>query len=337
MKFGLCSLLGLWIAGTAMGGTISELIDPVTGWVVYSASQGETTIQIVPSAGCNVYSIEYQNQQLLRQPETVKQVAGFRYGVPILYPTPNRVRDSKMTVAGTTYNFEPNDGNNFLHGLVHSAPFKVTNITPQDDRVTIRCQLDFEPGTPWYEKFPHRHRLIVDVTVTNSGVRWTYTVENPDGPKAVPYGFGLHPWFLYQGSRRETFLTVPAIKLMESKAMLPTGRLLDLDGTRYDATRPISLEDFVVDDVYYGLMPEKPAVINFREAGFEIGLFATANFTHMVVYTPAQEPWFCVENQTCSTDAHNLYERGLKQESHLLMVETGSSNTGWVEYRFRSY
>jgi len=55
----------------------------------------------------------------------------------------------------------------------------------------------------------------------------------------------------------------------------------------------------------------------------------------MVVYTQ-QPAFFCVENQTCSTDAHNLYARGLKDISHLLTVRPGSKDTGWVHYLLTS-
>jgi aldose 1-epimerase len=206
-----------------------------------------------------------------------------------------------------------------------------------DDQVLIQTQLVFTPGTPWYQAFPHKHTLKVDVSVRNDSVRWTYTVDNKMGDRDVPFGFALHPWFLYQGDRADTFLTIPASHLMESKELLPTGRLVVLDGTQYDARKPLSLANFVIDDVYYGLRSQAPVVIDFKDPGVEIGLFATADFTHLVVYTPDQEPYFCVENQTCSTDAHNLHTQGKEREAHLLIAETGNQMSGWVEYRFKNY
>lgn len=331
--------LGLLVALTvaARGGTIDQVVDPGTGWTMITANQGDISILVIPDAGCNVTSIQYQGTQMLRQPPTVKDARGFRYGVPLLYPTPNRVKGAKASLGGTDYLFEANDNGNFLHGLVHSAPFELVDVTPSDEGVKIVCRLDFSPGTPWFEKFPHAHALVVQIDVKDSSVRWTYTVDNAKGKAPVPYGFALHPWFLYQGKRAQTFLTIPATHLMESQELLPTGRLLELGGTKYDARQPLSLANFVVDDVYFGLRPEQPTVIDARDVGFEIGLYATADFTHLVVYTPDQEPYFCVENQTCSTDAFNLHERGKKNEAHLLFAETGGTDSGWVEYRFKKY
>ena len=87
----------------------------------------------------------------------------------------------------------------------------------------------------------------------DNGVRWTYTVDNTKGDKPVPFGFAIHPYILYQGPRSETFITIPATHLMESEKLLPTGKLLDLTGSKYDARQPKSLEGFVSDDVYFGM------------------------------------------------------------------------------------
>ncbi len=125
---------------------------------------------------------------------------------------------------------------------------------------------------------------------------------------------------------------------MDAEKLLPTGKLFDLAAEPdYDARQPRSLEGFFRDDVYYGMQPDKPAAIDFRGRKLKITLSASKEFTNLVLYTPKDQPWFCVEDQTCSTDAHNLYARGLKQESHLQIVEPGKTATGWVEFHFESY
>jgi aldose 1-epimerase len=182
------------------------------------------------------------------------------------------------------------------------------------------------------------HTLDLKIKVGGNAIRWTYTVDNRQGNKPVPFGFALHPWFLYQGARKDTYVTIPATHLMDAEKLLPTGKLLDLASEPdYDARQPRSLEGFLRDDVYYGMQPSKPAVIDFRGPKLKVTLSASEEFTHLVLYTPKDQPWFCVENQTCSTDAHNLFARGLKKESHLQIVEPGKTATGWVEYRFESY
>jgi aldose 1-epimerase len=325
-------LTTLWGQADAM----IETKDQETGWTVYKAVHGSTSLTLVPEAGCNTLSIRFREKEILRQPKSVKELRGYSTGNPILYPMPNRVRDSVFSFGGRKYQFTANDRTHFLHGLVHSVPWKLLGVESQTGRTTFRCQLDFAPPAAWFELFPHKHTLKLDVSVSEGVVRYTYTVENSDsGP--LPFGFALHPWFLYQGRRESTYLTVPATHWMEAEALLPTAKLVDLAGSKFDARKPISLSGFVIDDVYFGMTPENPAVIDFRDKKLRITLKASADFTHLVVYTPADQPWFCVENQTCSTDAHNLYARGFVKESHLQIVDPDKSASGWIEYRLEEY
>ena len=118
--------------------------------------------------------------------------------------------------------------------------------------------------------------------------------------------------------------------------LIPTGKLLDLQGHPHDLRTARTLEDFVIDDVFHGMQPDKPAVIDFREIKLKISFPATADFAKMVVYTP-KEPWFCVENQTSSTDAHNLHAKGLTKEANLIIVPKGQTHTGSAEYRISAY
>ena len=51
-----------------------------------------------------------------------------------------------------------------------------------------------------------------------------------------------------------------------------------------------------------------------------------------MVFTPSGKPIFCMENQTCSTDAHNLYNRGLVDESSLIVLGSGEKHAGWITF-----
>jgi aldose 1-epimerase len=95
--------------------------------------------------------------------------------------------------------------------------------------------------------------------------------------------------------------------------------------------RPLS--DLALDDVFWGMTPDAPPGYRSEDAGIRVDLPASEHFTHMVIYTPKGQPFFCMENQTCSTDAHNLHAKGLIRESHLLVVDPGQSMTGRVQFR----
>ena len=53
---------------------------------------------------------------------------------------------------------------------------------------------------------------------------------------------------------------------------------------------------------------------------------------HIPRYTPRGERFFCLENQTCSTDAHNLFARGFVDVAGLKTVAPGATRQGAVRY-----
>ena len=130
--------------------------------------------------------------------------------MPLLYPTPNRVKEGKLKYGDLELQFPPNNDTNFLHGLVHSVPFPVVEQKKDATSAELTAALVFDIGTAWHAKFPLQHTLRVSVRVAEGSVRWTYEVDNSTGKSPVPFGFALHPWFLDLEPRKTIRLTVPA-------------------------------------------------------------------------------------------------------------------------------
>jgi aldose 1-epimerase len=114
--------------------------------------------------------------------------------------------------------------------------------------------------------------------------------------------------------------------------LLPTGRLLDVQGTPFDLRSPRALGSLDLDHVFTRLTSGGGARIEYRSIGMSVDLEATPDFTHAVVYSPKGEGFFCLENQTCSTDAHNLFDRGFHRESGLKTVPPRGLRKGTVTY-----
>lgn len=308
----------------------------VSGQPVVVLERGGTepmTAKIAPHAGANLFSLVYQGKELLFCPETDKlaEFTGRSSGTPVLYPTPNRVAGGKFTFEGRTFDFGLNDGDRFLHALVRDVAWEYGVPHASENSASVTCWIDFAPGTGLYEKFDFDHRLSLLYELDDKGLKISYKVENRDS-RQLPYGIALHPYFNFLGARESAILCVPAQWHMEAVNLMPTGKLEKLDGAPYDIRQPTPVPNLVLDDVYFGMRSENPAWIEYRQAGIRLELAASKEFTHMVVYIQPQNPFFCVENQTCSTDAHNLYARGLVEESNLLIVPAGGVKEGWVHY-----
>ncbi len=311
-------------------------IDAETGWeVIYLLYQDEDPDQsirvgIVPKAGSNMFSLQLGQDELLWQAPSIRAVQKREHGNPVLYPTPNRVRNSRFTFEGRTFTFPPNWKEHFLHGLVHGAQWNFQSPRADEQQASVMTYIDFEPGHELYDLWPFDHRIALTFTLEKDGVTVRFDIQNRDD-HALPFGFALHPFFNYLGDKSKTVMCVPATHHMQAVDLLPTGGLEPLDGSKYDLRTPVSLDKLHLDDVYYGMVPEKPAWYEIRDRGIRLTMKASPEFTHVVVFTEIPE-FFCIENQTCSTDAHNLYAQGLKKESHLLIVQPGESMSMWVKY-----
>jgi aldose 1-epimerase len=333
-------------AATAAAPPFSVAVDqdPATGWRLVTLRHDNPRdpglslqARVAAEAGGNLFSFQVGGQELLLQPEKLADLAQQRTGMPIMFPTPNRVRDAKMTFEGRTFQFEPNNQNNFIHGLARRRPFQAG--APRADRrqASVVLTLDWDDRQPEWSRFPIKHQLTVTYALTATGLRVSYAVRNLDQQR-LPYGFGLHPYFRLPdgaGSRKDVFFTVPLTQRMEALEMLPTGKLLPVAGTAHDLRRPTSIEGRTFDDVYLGMAPGKRARIELRNIGLELGLSGSKEFTHLVVFAPADRPVFSLENQTSSTDAHNLWAQGKKRESHLLIVAPGATGSGTVSWGVR--
>ena len=134
-------LAAIAISAIGHAADIKLKTDEETGWKIYTLQQGSTIAKLVPDAGCNVMSLSVDGVEYFHQPPKLKDLAGVSSGNPILYPTPNRVKDSKFTFRGKTFVLDENENRNFIHGLVNRSSWEVVGMELDSQRASIRCHL----------------------------------------------------------------------------------------------------------------------------------------------------------------------------------------------------
>lgn len=290
---------------------------------------------IAPALGSNWYRLRAGEQELLHcEPEELK--AHGHTGVFVLWPFPNRVRDAQYSYHGQHYTFAgvPRKGA-LIHGLVFDRSWSYEQPSASQESATVTTFVEMKPDSPYYQSYPFASRLALTYTLTSAGLTVDYSVRNT-GTQTLPYGFALHPYFNLLSGGEQTVVTLPADHVMEAdKGMLPTGRVLDIHSTMYsmfDLSQPTPINQLKLDHVYTDLPPEHEALIDYRGLNLRMHISASNDFTHAVIYTPAQAPYFCLESQTCSTDAINLAQRGMQDIAHLLEVQPGKEAGGFIRY-----
>jgi len=296
------------------------------------------TVGIAPDLGSNMFRFRAGGHELIYcEPELLRR-RDFT-GNFVLWPLPNRVRDKRYVYRGRAYSLadvtRPQGNDALVHGLVFDRPWRYDPPVAGAASAMVRTYVDITPESPHYDAYPFESRLALTYTLTREGVTVAYSVENR-GAGDLPYGFALHPYFATLSGADGTMVTIPAGAVMEADdELLPTGRALDVDSIMYamfDLREPMPVANLKLDHVYTRLQPGSDAVIDYRRQGMRLRLSASDDFTHMVIYTLGGDQFFCLENQTCATDAVNLANRGLEELAHLQEVRPGETRTGYIRY-----
>ena len=165
----------------------------------------------------------------------------------------------------------------------------------------------------------------------------TYQVHNKSA-RTLPFGFALHPYFSTFTDKHDVSISIPAQAVMEADdEMLPTGRIFDVNQVMYamyDLREPLSVAYLKLDHVYKRLNKPAFSIVDYTSLAMQLHIWATDDFTHQVIFTPQQLHAICIEYQTCSTDAINMYHEGtaLREEAHLLKVQPGATYSGALRY-----
>jgi len=305
-------------------------LEIVALYYVDEENDDKKEIYILPGHGMNLCKYRTNDLRIIKfEPDEIRESF---YGTPLLYPTPNRVYEGKLTYNGKEYP-QIKDGKLItIHGLLHNEPFIGIEFSKTEDSISISAYVDFDEGNHLFEAFPFKHRLSIKYTLDKSGVRFDYEIENREIDQRIPFGIALHPYFSKIDGEDETLIKAPfEYTYKTTESLIPTGELLKVN-KETDLSDYVAVGTLDLDTVFTGNRNNEPAVIRYTKTGVQVTLKSSADFTHMVIYTPKGKNYFCLENQTCATNAHNLYDQGMAEVSGLKFVEPKSKFRGFVQF-----
>lgn len=277
--------------------------------------------KVAPSLGNNCF--EFRTSEPVLENISLDQFLAkpTSYGIPVLFPFPNRIRDGKFTFQGQTYTVDPP-----RHGFVRDKAWQVVASGASDEEgAWVRSRFDANDyAEQILSQFPFPFILEMTYRLRNERLELEFSAQNT-GDKDMPTGFGIHPYFQKPAVGA---IRVPANKRWELEDSLPTGRLLNVEG-QYDLRQEQGLEELQLDDIYTDLVTNEAGLgwgYVANRASWENTFieFDAAEFPNVVVYTPpAPRQAVCIEPNTCPTDAFNLEARGIA--SNLLVLQPGAN------------
>ena len=280
-----------------------------------------TEVALIPALGNVCVAFRVRGWSVLSEPpdDEALRASPSRYGVPILWPWPNRVAGGRFAFRGQTYAV-PTKGEHANHGFVRDRRWDVVAQGTDADGAFVRSRVTVD-----HPAFPGR--LEVEHRLTGNVLRISAVAENV-GSVQMPMGFGLHPYFAVPPETRgRCTVQVPADAVWELDRLVPTGRIVP----RTDLRTPKPLGDDAYDDVFTQLDRPFAATLHDPVAGRSVVVRSDGAFREHVVYAPPDRAVVCLEPYTCPTDAFNLEARGVP--AGVVVLEPGERWQGvvWIE------
>lgn len=284
--------------------------------------------QVVPQLGNNCFRFKVGESILepVEFEEFIKRPTSF--GIPILFPFPNRIRDGAFEFRGTHYKVDPP-----RHGFVRDKAWKVSDYGASDEKgAWITSSIDAtDYPDQMLAQFPFPFYLEVTYRLFNSVLVMETAFENR-GDKDMPAGFGIHPYFRKPESGT---IQVPARKRWELADSLPIGSIIDVEGD-YDLRQPKSLEGLELDDIFTDVVSTAEGITrcslgDSQQQTQTTVEFDASQFPNIVVYTPpAPRRAICIEPNTCPTDGFNLHSRGI--DSNIIILRPGEKKVFRISF-----
>lgn len=308
-----------------------RLLEKAHGIYELSDKEAGTSVNILPH-GSNLIgmSIDHGKIQIIKGPKTFKEHP-LTYGMPILFPFPDRIKNGKFSFRGKTYQLKPIIEGHAIHGLVYDKPWDVVNISESDDSASLTYRLNSESSKDIKEQFPFDFEISMTYMLKEGRLEILPKAVN-NGSDIMPMGFGLHLYLnaplTSAGTRDECLVMVPADKYWEILPdNIPTGRLLDVS-EECDLRNWRKIEGIAGARYYTHLRLEDGKVVcSYYDpyAKVKVKIISDEVIKNTTVYSLKDQKFVCIEPLTCAVDGFNLESKGIdagviklkpKQEFH---------------------
>ncbi|MFC5651176.1 aldose 1-epimerase [Paenibacillus solisilvae] len=287
-----------------------------TSFQIYelSDSQSQSTVEIIPEIGNNLYRFYWMGHQILMSPESLltlnsEPMAAFKYGTPILFP-PNRIKKGTFSFQGKTYRLPINEPpDHHLHGELCSKPWEVVEFgASMEEGAYLISRFRYADHPDVFAYFPHELVFTVKYLLYEGQLYFHSTITN-EGKEAAPFAFGLHPYFhiSFAGGEQLT-LSVPATEewpvtnqsfVTGLPSATPFSRALN-EGASLEDIPQLACSLIAFSEA------ERTCRITIGSKGYSIAYQIGEGFPYAVLFRPDWGSAYSIEPYTCLTDAFNL-------------------------------
>ena len=331
-----------------MYSAFDSTFDGVSSVVLSDDSLGQEAV-VIPGIGANCvsYRVTHSGNRIdvLYPPpdaETLRErPSGF--GIPILFPWPNRIEDSRFTFDGRDVQLEVSDPArpHELHGFVMGRPWDVVEKgASEDDGAFVRCRFRSADFPEIEVQYPFAFEATATYVLKDGALSLTVAGLNT-GSNDMPAGLGMHPYnplpLANRGDRALCTIDVPADQYWPLREdCIPLGEISAVAG-KYDLRQPGPIGDTTYDDVWTSVQTTNgwsACTVRDPHIGLSVTTEGDSAFREWVVYAPPDKPVICFEPYTCTTNAFNLQAKGV--DAGMVRLKPGEALRGTMRIRAAS-
>ena len=276
-------------------------------------STAQAIVQIREDLGAAIARYDLTDGRAVFRPAKADASDEFDMACNIMLPWCNRISDGGFYSDGVFYPLAPNrEGDALpLHGNAFQQVWKVK----QQSDATVTLVLESSVLEPFH--------YLAEVCYQLEGAELTVklSVENlSDMP--LPYGFGLHPWFIQEP---DTLLkTSTEAVILTDEAQLPVKSVLLDEVPEWDFRVGRLLPKDGFDHCFSGW--NRQALIRWPSRGLQLSIQADEALPYCHIYSRNNKAdFFCFEPVSHALNAHNWPDRSLSLLKILNQGESFSS------------
>ncbi|HEY9280513.1 MAG TPA: aldose 1-epimerase [Eoetvoesiella sp.] len=217
-----------------------------------------------------------------------------------LIPWSGRLRDGTFMFNGqriTVPSAKP-DSPHTIHGLTRYHPWQVVESSAH--RACLRYE---HSAGDWPFSFVAEQEFVL----TERSLALTMRLHNTSN-RPMPFGLGHHPYF--PRNEHTTLTTSVGQAWFSDEAVMPL-YIADHPVARH-LPQGVRIDDYVLDNTFLNWSHQ--ATINWPDQARALTLSAATPLDFLVLYSPADVDWFCVEPVSNTTDCFNLITEYARNE-----------------------
>ena len=274
------------------------------GKAVASVRLQSTTqrLHVLPTLGASLASWEYLAAPSANWLSLLRPWDGsddtFASACFAMLPWSNRISAGGFDYRGQRYEVQPNRlGEPYrLHGDGWQQVWQIAAHveTATETFMVLTLNSDQHDGNPY------RYSAVQTLTLHEDGLEIALQLTN-QGAQTLPFGLGLHPYFLRNASTR---LQLHADGVwLSGDDPIPSAHTSHLP-RGWDYSQPAPLDGGLIDNCFTGWNGR--ARIAYHDHGVAIDMQVSEPTTYCLLYRPPAQDFFCLEPVTHPIDAFHL-------------------------------